>query len=491
VTLVFLREAVLFCIEAQQHRDTATFFSGELMAKLDTLGITVLGDFILSEGVESIIENLLRIGTTAVAVNPTVTAAADEQTGSFQPPIDAGSSPRVFDRPLFGKHSLWVRGGVSYQPREEFYKDSAYRPRKTNDLTETHGAVIGQFIDRAVESGLKVYFQIGAVQPSGLRDEDRPRLPDGTISPNRMADTASLASEAVRSYNVAYVRDLLEEYPSVTGFRPDWPEYPCYTLGEVFQDFGEHVARWAASRDFDFEAIRSGADELWNLLHGQSSKGHLSSADFNRNWTVSGDLPVWVREWRRLKAALSVDCLQHWRDAINAAGGTDKELSANAFMPTYSTVTGFDFAGAAAICDAVSPKLYTMHWSLMVKFWADPILAANPQLSEASVVRALVRFMEIDDDGTGGICVSDYGYPAPDEPHAIASGPQSRKLGDVAAEVGDACLVTPLVHGYGPLDDFTRRLQLVADCDAVSGLWINRYGYLSDDKLAAIRDTVN
>jgi hypothetical protein len=31
----------------------------------------------------------------------------------------------------------------------------------------------------------------------------------------------------------------------------------------------------------------------------------------------------------------------------------------------------------------------------------------------------------------------------------------------------------------------------VADCDAVSGLWINRYGYLSDDKLAAIRDTVN
>ena len=60
------------------------------MAKLDTLGITVLGDFILSEGVEPIIENLLRIGTTAVAVNPTVTAPADENTGSFQPPIDAG-----------------------------------------------------------------------------------------------------------------------------------------------------------------------------------------------------------------------------------------------------------------------------------------------------------------------------------------------------------------------------------------------------------------
>ena len=461
------------------------------MAKLDTLGITVLGDFILSEGVEPIIENLLRIGTTAVAVNPTVTAPADEHTGSFQPPIDAGSSPRVFDRPLWGKHSLWVRGGVSYRPREEFYKDSAYQPRKSNDLTEEHGQLIGQFIDRAVESGLKVYFQIGAVQPSGLRDEDRPRLPDGTISENRMADTASLASEAVRSYNRAYIRDLLEEYPTVTGFRPDWPEYPCYTLGEVFADFSEHVARWATDRDFDFESIKSEADRLWNLLHGQSSFRCLSTSDFERNWTVSGKLPKWVSDWKRLKAELSVDCLQHWRDAINEAGGKDKELSANAFMPTYSTVTGFDFPGAAKICDAVSPKLYTMHWSLMVKFWAEPILKANPQISEESVVRSIVRIMEIDDDDTGGGGLSDYGYPAPDEPHPIASEPQSRKLRDVSAEVGDACEVTPLVHGYGPLGDFTRRLQLVADCEAVSGLWINRYGYLSDDKLNAIAETVS
>lgn len=106
-------------------------------------------------------------------------------------------------------------------------------------------------------------------------------------------------------------------------------------------------------------------------------------------------------------------------------------------------------------------------------------------------MRALVRIMEIDDDGTGGGCVSDYGYPAPNEPHPIASGPQSRKLRDVAAEVAGACAVTPLVHGYGPLDDFTRRLQLVADCDAVSGLWINRYGYLSDEKLDAIGTTVS
>ncbi len=47
--------------------------------------------------------------------------------------------------------------------------------------------------------------------------------------------------------------------------------------------------------------------------------------------------------------------------------------------------------------------------------------------------------------------------------------------------------VYALVHGYGPLDDFKRRLQLVAD-SPVDGVWINRYGYLSDEKLDAIRE---
>ena len=45
--------------------------------------------------------------------------------------------------------------------------------------------------------------------------------------------------------------------------------------------------------------------------------------------------------------------------------------------------------------------------------------------------------------------------------------------------------MTPLMHGYGPYDDFCRRLRVVADSPA-HGVWINRYGYLSDDKLDAI-----
>lgn len=455
------------------------------MPALKFLGITVLGDYILCEGPDAIIENLLRVGATAVACNPTVTAPGDEATGSFQPPIDAGSSPRVFDRPLFGKTSLWVRSGVSYHPRQELYADSAYSARQANNLTDEHGAVIGEFVQKAVDAGLKVYFQVGAVQPSGLRDEDRPRLPDGSIPSNRMANTGSLASEVVRSFNRAYVRDLYAEYPQIHGFRPDWPEYPCYTLGEVFQDFSGHAGEWASRHGFDFDLIRTEVGSFYDLLLGRNSNRQLTNADFDQTFSRES-APEAIREWLRLKAALSVDILNHWQDIIAEASGGRGELSANAFMTPYTVATGFDFSGAAAVCDAVSPKFYTMHWSLMVKFWAEPILKANPQLDESTVVDCLVGMMDIG-DGEGGKRVSDYGYPAPDEPHPVPDEPQVRKLTQVASEIGDAALVTPLVHGYGPLEDFHRRLKLVGQSDAVAGVWINRYGYLGDDKLDAIR----
>ena len=457
------------------------------MPTIDFLGITVLGDFILSEGVEGIIANLTRIGATAVTVNPTVTGPGTEQNGSFQPPIDAGSSPRVFDRPLFGKHSLWVRGGVSYRPRTELYAQSAYSARQPNELTTEHGAVIGEFIDAAVAAGLKVYLQIGAVQPSGLRDEDKPRLPNGNIPDNRMANTGSLASEAVRSYNRAYVKDLIAEYPNITGFRPDWPEYPCYTFGEVFQDFSDHVAEFAKANGFDFDTIKQDVGDLYDVLLGTAQDRKLSNSDFDS----LGETSTWshsIQEWLRLKAALSNDVLKHWRSAITDGGGEQYELSTNAFMTPYSTATGLDYAGAAEICNAVSPKFYTMHWSLMVQFWAEPILAGNPQLSEESVVGCLVKLMDIDDEFQGKR-IADYGYPDPDEPHPIPNGPQLRKLDQCVEQISGVGLgdLYPLVHGYGPVDDFARRLELVAEHDSINGLWINRYGYLSAAKLDAIQ----
>ncbi len=242
------------------------------------LGITVLADYVLSEGIEAVLTNLKRVRAAAVATNPTVTAPAEENSGSFQPPTDAGSSPRVFDRPLFGKTALWIRGGPSYGPDPKFYEDSPYAPRKANDLTQTLGPIIGEFIEACGKAGIKVYFQIGAAQPSGLRDEDRPQLPNGELPQNRVADVANLASQAMRAYNRAYVRDLVAAYPGIAGFRPDWPELPCYTLGECFQGFGPQTEEWANERGFDYQKIRQAIGQLWDVIHqGQVTNDWLEA----------------------------------------------------------------------------------------------------------------------------------------------------------------------------------------------------------------------
>jgi len=453
------------------------------------LGITVLGDFILSEGVEAVLENLQRVGATDVACNPTVTAAAEQGQGSFQPPPDAGESPRLFDRPLFGKHALWVRSAPSYRPNQQLYRDSPYRPRQVRDLTEQHGALIGRFIGAAAAAGMTVHLQLGAAQPSGLRDDDRPRLPTGDLPTGRMADTASLASAAVRAYNRAYVRDLLEAYPQVAGIRADWPESPCYTFGELFQDFSSHVADWSARHGFDFAQIRADVATLYDhLLH------RLQSGEVRELAAADRGLFLLIRllsrhesvaQWLRLKAALSVDLLRHWREAIDAAGRSDVQLCGHAFMPPYTLLTGFDFAGAAEVCSSISPKLYTMHWSLMVKFWAEAILADQPHLDEGDLVTALVPLMDLAEPGQGGTRLADYGYPRPDQPHPISTETQQRKLAQAKHAVGETTPLIPLVHGYGPADDFRRRLELVAESPA-DGVWINRYGYLSDEKLDTI-----
>ena len=457
-----------------------------------TLGITVLADFILSEGSEAIVENLQRVGATAVACNPTVTAPAPEGTGTFQPPADAGSSPRLFDRKLFGKRALWVQSAPSYVPQAKFYGDAVYGPRKVKDLTHQHGELVGHFVQMALAAGLKVYFQLGACQPSGLRDEDRPCQPDGSIAAERMADTGCLASAAVRGYNSAYVNDLLAAYPAIHGFRIDWPEYPCYTMGEVFHDFSPHVLSWAEAHGLDFASIQDGVRKLYDHLHGRltndqlSATGEFGFADGLANLT-GVENPA-VRHWLELKARLSIELVADWHRTLQQTGRPDLELTAHGFMPPYSTLTGLDFSNVAAHCHSISPKFYTMHWPLMVKFWSDWLIERNPSLERANVVRTVAGWMELGSARQIEDRLERYRYPQPDEEHPVPISVQRRKLQEVRDQIPEkTAAFVPLVHGYGPPHDFENRFRVVAEAD-VDGVWINRYGYLGDEKLSAVAE---
>ena len=455
------------------------------------IGITVLPEFAQSEGVEHVVKNLVeRAGANAVTTSPYVMEPADEKTGGREPPIDAGAgSVRRLDRDLFGKRELWVRTAPSFTPETKLYASLRYQPPQPDDLTKREGSKVAEFVRQAKAAGLKVFLQVQAASPpgyrvqfSGVQDEDQPRRFDGKVPARRVDKNGSLASPHIRDYTATMLVDLARQYPEIDGFRIDWPEYPPYFLDALFVDFSPHAEAAARRLGFSFEKMREGAAALHARL-----LGGLKNRDLER-FIESGSLvpdrsPIADALTFRVK--LVRELVRHLRHALDAAGASHLALVPNAFPPPWHHASGFPFDGWQGEIAGASVKEYAMHWAMMLRFYGDEILAANSGLDEKLLVRSLVRVLGIADDA-GLPHLADYHYPEPDEAHPCGTGALRRKIQQAQEEAG-ATPIFALVHGYGPPEDFRRRLRSAHEAGA-HGFWVNRYGYLSDEKLAIIRD---
>lgn len=142
-----------------------------------------------------------------------------------------------------------------------------------------------------------------------------------------------------------------------------------------------------------------------------------------------------------------------------------------------------NYSLASKYCNSVSVKLYGMHWSMILRAYGDQILSANPGLSEALLVRALFKFLDISDSKPPAQLNKVY-YPGPDEAHLTGPDAQKRKI-TAARNLAKPMPIYALAHGYGPTEDFRTRMQVASDISP-DGVWVNRYCYLNDDKLDII-----
>ncbi len=458
------------------------------------LGITVMPEYIQTEGIDGVLRNLKRAGANAVATSPYVMEPADGKTGVREPPDDAGAGEvRLLDRPLWGRRELFVRTAPSFEPAAGLYAGLRYQPPPASDLTRREGRIVRDFLRAAREGGFKTYLQVQAAIPPGYRvqfggplEEDQPRLPDERVPANRVDRNGSLASPHIRAYHSALLRDLCRSYSGLDGIRVDWPEYPPYRLDSAFVDFSAPAREAAARLGFDFDRMREDVGELYRLFHGGLRNAHLDpwrepDGGRYRLLRALAGRPGLV-EFLRFKATLVEELLTGFRAVLDREAGRQFELMPNAFPPPFTLASGMDFARVAPSSAAISVKLYTMHWPMILRFWGDQILLANPGLSDTLLTRTLVRWLDIADD-EGLPHLMDYSYPPPGVPHPVGAEAQRRKIRDAQADAGRTP-VYALVHGYGPLDDFRRRLRIGWDASP-HGVWINRYGYLSDAKLAA------
>ena len=445
------------------------------------------------------LDTLATAGVNAIAISPSVfeqieelpaddAAGLSEELPRREPPVDGGAgSVRVVERLLWGKEEVLINPSPSIAPNMEFYEGLKYQPSQATKFTESDGGMIQQIIDKAHARGMQVYFQLSAVQVPGQFDEDMPRLPNGEYPRQRMVHTVSLASDDVRAYICARVKDLMTSYPAIDGLRHDWPEHPPYRLGDAFLDFSENARRIAPLLGFDFELMRLAADALYNRLQ------HLTNDDLAA-LSDARSVPYFLAKMLarnpdlaallRFKAALTTLYIKELREALDSVS-QGKDLSPNAFPPPLSLLSGMNFNDVSEYADSINMKIYTMHWPQMVRFYAEELLAHNDQpLDEGLLLAAISNLFEFE-DGDTGTSLDDYRYPSPVDPHRAGLQAQSRKIRQAQSETGDEAKLYPTVHGYGPSDDFEARLRLAWDT-GTAGIWINRYCYLGEEKFRAI-----
>ena len=450
---------------------------------------------IQAEGINAVLDNLQEAGVTAVSTTAYVAEPSDEAHGDRrEPPDDGGQGMnRIIDRPLWGERSMYLRTGSSFAHNDSLFAGMKYAPIPANDLTAKSGHVIADFIAEAKRRGLKTYLQVHSSHLPKLREgvdesarmDDVPRLPDGSPPGENMVHFGSLASPDIRAYFAAEVKDILTAYPEVDGLLLDRLEQSVYTLHDALIDFGPHASRLAADLDFNFPAMQRAAQALIDAVPNWTN-GDLD--DFSEDGSLMRSLEKAIESLPALtdllafRSAVTTGHLAALRAAANSVR-PNVELLPITFPPPISVLTGANFATYAQHADATLIKFFTMHWPLIVTYWTKALLSLNPELDPNRLAKAVSLLFDFESDPPDRLL--DYRYPGPDDPHRAGTESQIKKIKQAQQQAGSMPIL-PSVHAYGPMDDVERRWRIGWETGS-HGMWLNRYGYLSEPKLALLK----
>jgi hypothetical protein len=462
------------------------------------VGITILPEFFQNEGVEAVLDNVQRrAGATVIATSPYVMRPVPDGEGSREPPIDAGAgSVRILDRPLWGRRDLWVRTSPGYAPDRKLYAGLRYQPPEPDGHTTREGRIVADALAAAKARGLQTHLQVQAAIPPGYRvqfggpeEEDRPRLPDGTSPVQRVDNNGSLASPHILAYTQALIRDLAAAYPDIDVLRIDWPEYPPYSLDSLFFDFSDHARAAMDADGYDPDRLAHAAGRLHARMTAGFSDADLAAAAAGggplmlaRGLVAERDIADWLSAKARIVTRFIAACAA----TLQEASGGRIALMPQAFPAPWNLFSGFDMRAVAGLgVSGIGVKLYTMHWPMMLRSYADSIVAGNPALADnPHLGPALMHIAGVDGDARRYATREAIRYPEPEEVHPVGAAEQQAKIMAAVAEASPVP-VTAFAHGYGPVSDVEARVRLAFEA-AGGRVFINRYGYLDDAKLDAI-----
>jgi len=464
------------------------------------LGITVMPEWFQSEGVDAVLDRLQAAGASALVTSPYLMEIAADGVGAREPPPD-GDAGRVrpLDRALWGRRETWVRTSPSLVHDLTLYPGLRYQPSPPGALTLAQPRLLDDVIEAADRRDMFVYLQIMAASPPGYRvqfssavDQDQCLGPDGQAHPHRVDRNASLASAHVRDYGAALLAELARRYPAVRGFRVDWPEYPPYDLRSCLFDFNAQAHGALRAQGVEpaaYGRLVSHQLQRWQTAARDAApQGHaavrdaLAQAGWDDFFSDHGDgAPLWASKRASVGALLRT-----YRAALDAVDGPRRLLEPQVFPAPLSRFSGVDWQAIGETADAVGVKLYTMHWPMIARYWARDLIGTADGPQADAVTAAMAGFMDFCDGAApDGAALQ---YPPPSVAHPVGAGAQARKIAQARTDAATVPVIA-FAHSYGPVADVLARARIAAQANRHDGdtrLWINRYGYLSDDKLAQL-----
>lgn len=230
--------------------------------------------------------------------------------------------------------------------------------------------------------------------------------------------------------------------------------------------------------------VRRDVTALWDWLHNLTPQAIERSIRILENASELKELLMHFLGWlqfMQFKAESVVGFYRRVRQLTDELGYRGKVLAARGWCPPWNRSRGIGYRALTEVCDKITPKLFTFDHNAMPRWYGQTLLTWKPELSESRNLDALIVCMNLPDDIEHQSFVS-YDIPAPTEEHPAKLEAYQNRLDELVDQVDGKAPCYPISHLYLLELHWKRMVTLIRE-SRVDGMWVNMYGYLTDQKL--------
>ena len=433
--------------------------------------------------IDSVLDAMKGIGIHRIAVSSQAFMETGNPADNRLPPLDLDGEKRVLERPFpDGSHVKYGRRYLPFEPDLSLFKNTTYKPSSSMIPSgKIPCDVLENVFRKAKDKGISVTISIPSEKVSGHID-DYPIDPFGKEHIPQISGKGCINSGNVLNYYIAMSSEIVKRYHP-DRIMLDWVEYTNYFFSDNLICFCPDCEKKAIGHGFDFEKMRNSASKVFSSI---ASMDNVPDADGKGWMEIWESLSPGISELFRFKTQSCMDFVSAIRASLDAIGAYDTGIQISCFAPPMNIGTGLDYAKLASISPTIEiqPKIYRFHWALMTKWYAEELAGINGKISPDRWLPFVKSMLGVTDSSDS---ISHYNMPGPDEIGAIDYQSELEKISEIE-RLGQTG-VTYRIHGYGPEELFSRRISR-ANAGSISMCSVQRYGYLSDNKLAMLHRSI-